>query len=207
MLNISRYIRTPKIQKWLFEFFNTVDSGRLRRGSSLYRSGALLAFSETDDGFIATMLGSHGDEYEIDGEIDYIHEDGYLDVDELYVECSCPDDTYVCKHSVCAVIHWAVEMDKRLSAGRSDERGETGGTLSTGERFAWKLPTAKEDQPQQQPFAELEQQWHSLERHVRKGDHTLLELNNPSFWPFKDGLDQVMDDVQRVVKDTLKLRR
>src|SRR5690625_40887 len=113
MFKVSKYVQDEQLQHWLNDFFQYVDSGRLQRGCALYTSGALVDFQSEEDGFTAEVQGSRRHPYEIMGETDFFVLNGLSDVEYLWLACTCPDGVSICKHSVCAIIGWAVELDRQ----------------------------------------------------------------------------------------------
>jgi uncharacterized Zn finger protein len=99
-------------EQWLEDFFHIVDRNRLERGKALYRQGQLLDFQEKEkeDGFYAKVKGSRGKPYEVEAYFPIV-EEGLPDIEEMFVECSCPDWVEFCKHSICAIIYFCNELN------------------------------------------------------------------------------------------------
>lgn len=203
MVKVTSFVRHPYIQQWLAELLGSlVDSGRRQRGISLYRANAIITFKETAQGFDAQVSGSQPYPYDVHGRMDDMSENGGLDIDDLYVSCSCPDDVVVCKHAVCALLHWAVLMDHRLMADRSDHE-KPGKNTSYPEHFSWKVPKTTTSPGVEKSFPELEKQLQLLSEFIQASDHSLIHLNDAPFWPFKDKLPRVMSDLHALVKDKM----
>lgn len=203
MMNVSQFVTTDDYQEWLAAFFDSVERGRLGRGCGLYRSNAVQAFEETSGGgFYAGVSGSKGDVYEVRNYAGFDLAHGRLDED-WDIECSCPDYYVLCKHTICAVIYWAVMMDRRLAEEFAPRRTIPRRTPNTDLQFAWKLSQDNPTPQVEQPFAELELQLQSLVQHAKSSDYTLLNLGDAAFWTFKERLPRVMGDLHHIVEKNL----
>lgn len=186
MAGVKKYVANEPLQSWLKTFFNRVDSGRLERGRDLYHSGALIDFKEHESAFVATIQGSRRTPYVVEGQFLSFDRHDRPDPQTIEVECSCPDWVDICKHSACAVIQLAVEMDKRL-----------GTPLRTpSKKIKPRLVITSKDK-------EVEDQLQQLEQVARSNPRTLLSLENAPFWVFKKGLNKAMRDVHGVVRKSL----
>jgi uncharacterized Zn finger protein len=186
MVGVKKYVANKSIQSWLTTFFNRVDSGRLKRGRELYHSGALQHFEERESTFLASIQGSRHSPYVVEGEFLSFDSNDRPDPQAIDLECSCPDWIDVCKHSVCAVIQLAVEMDKRLGTS----------FRPITKKKEQNLVMTSEDK-------KVEDQLQELERVSRSNPRTLLSLEDAHFWVFKKGLNKAMRDAHGVVSKRL----
>ncbi|HET7615426.1 MAG TPA: hypothetical protein VFK27_00620 [Bacillales bacterium] len=92
-------------EQWLEQFFKIVDFGRRERGKQLYKKNKLLNFRKNPggDGFTAKVKGSGDKIYRIEAYYPQVDE-GMPDIEEMKMNCTCPDWVEFCKHSVCAVM-------------------------------------------------------------------------------------------------------
>lgn len=101
-------------EDWLQQFFRVVDRSRLERGRKLYSEEKLLSLRKTEEGFLAHVRGSRSKTYEVHAHFT-TDEDGLPDIEELAIECSCPDWVEFCKHSICTMIHYCHhELDVKM---------------------------------------------------------------------------------------------
>lgn len=106
--------RPTAVENWLERFRSIVQVSRLRRGQLLYEQGRVLQYAKTNQGFTAKIQGSRRFPYEIDADFSS-DENGLPDLDDFYIECSCPDWVEYCKHSICAVLFFSDEMSRELT--------------------------------------------------------------------------------------------
>jgi uncharacterized Zn finger protein len=102
------------VEDWLERFISIVDVNRLKRGKLLYNQGRVVQYAKNNNGFAAKVQGSGKLPYNIDADFSY-DENGLPGLDDLYVECSCPDWVEYCKHSICAVLFFSGELNRELS--------------------------------------------------------------------------------------------
>lgn len=204
-MNASKYIKTAKYRKWLSQFFDSVEAGRLRRGCALYESDAVSIFRETSSGgFYAEVFGSRGNVYEVRDYVGLDPLDGRPDED-WNIECSCPDIYVMCKHAICTVIYWAAMMDERHAADFSDQQPVPTRTFNTDLQFAWKLPKNEQALQAKQPFAQLQSQQLLLAKQAQANHHpTLPTLPDAHFWPFNEKLPRIMGKWHDTVVKSLK---
>lgn len=118
-------------EKWLQQFFKIVDRNRLERGKRLYHDEKTVLFKKKNNGFFAIVQGSRSKTYEVDAHFT-TDESGFPDIEELAIECSCPDWVEYCKHSICSVIHYCKDeliLPEQQSKGLSKHAQEINDTI------------------------------------------------------------------------------
>lgn len=204
MTRISDVVASPVIRAWVNAFFeNNVDTGRLRRGYALYRAGALLTFEESDRQFYAEVQGSQRNPYTLVGRCNRIASNGDVDISTLHITCFCPDSVPLCKHGVCAVLHWAVLIDRRLRRHALNP-AEKRRAAPSCHPPAWNSLAPAGGQADPHPLSQLDEQRERLERQLASDGQSLLHLNNPAFWPFEERLHEVMAEIHRLVGRNVK---
>ena len=106
------------LKQWIDRFFTHVESKRKSRGLELYNKRAVKDFQDKIFGFTATVKG--GKDYNVSAFFDGVNKAGLPLLDNALFICSCPDDEVFCKHTIAAVIHWAVNMDWKKQAAQKD---------------------------------------------------------------------------------------
>lgn len=114
------------VEKWLNDFFRMVDDNRLQRGRKLYRAGKVTDFEINSDRnkFYAKVHGSRTKPYTVEGYFSGGSEEELPDLDDLFIECSCPDWVEFCKHSVSVMIRYAQERQQNPNAVQFVQRTE-----------------------------------------------------------------------------------
>ncbi|HET7627258.1 MAG TPA: hypothetical protein VFK44_02615 [Bacillales bacterium] len=92
------------MSNWLDDFCQIIDYDRMKRGKRLYESNHVQHFTMNSDrtGFSAAVRGSGDRIYHVQATFPQI--DGEMpDIEQLRVQCDCPDWVEFCKHSICAI--------------------------------------------------------------------------------------------------------
>ncbi|WLD91532.1 SWIM zinc finger family protein [Alkalihalobacillus sp. AL-G] len=101
------------VQRWLNQFADRVDYNRFTRGLKLFDQKRIHSFQMYPNHFVCNIRGKQ-DTYEVIGTF---RMDGGLPApDEYTVTCSCPDDAFICKHAVCATIHFILVRSEGLDS-------------------------------------------------------------------------------------------
>ncbi|WEG12379.1 hypothetical protein PU629_20140 [Pullulanibacillus sp. KACC 23026] len=102
------------LEKWLSSFFDRVDSIDLAKGQQLFQNHRLFGFQEGGSEVEAMVNDTQVSKVSIYYEKDDLTELGLPDPKKLFCHCTCSEDTDVCEHSVCVVLHWAFQTEKAL---------------------------------------------------------------------------------------------
>lgn len=106
------------VDEWLNDFFQIVDDNRLQKGRRLYHAGKVMEFGFDQDRnkFHAKVQGSRNKPYTVEGYFSGVSGDELPDLDDLFIECSCPDWVEFCKHAVSVMIHYGEERKQKPNA-------------------------------------------------------------------------------------------
>ncbi|MCH7231068.1 SWIM zinc finger family protein [Glycomyces sp. L485] len=93
-----------RFAEYVEAFLYDTDSGRIARGRSYARSGAVGEF-EVDEGFAAVQVrGSRGRRYSVALRV--------TEFGDISGRCDCPDGSWICKHIVAALFGLIDEIDR-----------------------------------------------------------------------------------------------
>lgn len=186
MSRASKYVQNERVHDWLQDFFREPDTARLKRGRDLYDQGKVSRFEGDHDGFIAKVKGSGRRSYDVNCDIDAFDENGLPDFEHFHVECTCPDWVDICKHSICAVIYYASQIDKQ-----------------PGDFFLVDMENNLTT-TMNQVNEELQHQLQQLENLAGSSKHSILSLGEAPFWKLSIGFDKAMEDVHHVVTSSMQ---
>ncbi|GGE35547.1 hypothetical protein GCM10011391_12840 [Pullulanibacillus camelliae] len=169
------------LKEWLKRFFASTDSKRKSRGFTLYNQRAVLDFQDKIFGFTAMVKGSK--RYSVSAFFEGVNKAGLPHLDKALFICSCPDDAVICKHTIAAVIKWAVDMDwKRKTAKKLEPR-----KAAMSQRKPVGGPTLKK-----------------LEELAKKTAPVSFAKQHRLDWVFHPEIDEVFNTIQNVIKREMK---
>ncbi len=104
-----------KLEKWLSTFFDQVDAKELTKGQQLFQAGRLFGFEEGASQVEAMVQGTQVYKVTVYYEGTDLLSLGLPNPSHLVCTCTCSEETPICAHSACTILHWALKTEKALS--------------------------------------------------------------------------------------------
>ncbi|MFD2617820.1 hypothetical protein [Terrilactibacillus laevilacticus] len=186
------FVKDKQLKNWLDEFFSYTHRLRLNRGKDLYREHAVSQFHIHEDGFTAEVEGTRPKPYHVEATFDPEMAGELPDPAEIWLNCTCPDNTELCKHAICATIYWITRLDHgRLPIGHDLQEQQIFDLLNPN--GATTIPDA--------PSLE------KLNQLSRRSLPAYLQFKPQHFWNLKPNLDRLMERNYSLIQERMTKER
>jgi uncharacterized Zn finger protein len=172
----SKQTISQKAERWLNQFSDQVDFNRFQRGVSLFNKNSIVNMDVTPIGYNAKVIGSNNNQYTV--QADFILNGEFPRLNDLIVLCSCSDDARICKHAVCTVFYYIMNLEKIPNMKNGSSQKHIDNTHSNGL---------------------LE----SFEKNISTAGVTVLNLPTEDFWPFEQSFNSAIKDIDSILSQIL----